>query len=204
MAAFVHPGAGAMIYVDSVLLDLVEWACRRFQILTGRTNVWLAFQLTNLSIIVYFVSAALFFWSIDLGLRIALGLFCTGLMYVLTQTIFRVPVESYENNAYRRVAKGLRNPRRIRDALLRVSFLTLSLLLLYPIVVVYRALHVQVALLTYSLIVLTTVVLYLLACDPLPPCTGKVWGWLKGSLPARAKPAESPAGAERSALRQAA
>jgi hypothetical protein len=52
-----------MIYVDSALLNLIEAACRRFQVLTGRTNIWLAFQLTNLSIVVYFVLVAVYFWS---------------------------------------------------------------------------------------------------------------------------------------------
>ena len=52
-----------MLYIDSVILNMIEGACRRFQRLTGRTNVWLAVQLTNLSIIVYFVWAAAAFWS---------------------------------------------------------------------------------------------------------------------------------------------
>lgn len=74
----------------------------------------------------------------------------------------------------------------MRDALLRVSFLTLSILLLYPIVLLASTLRVPVALLSYSLIVLTTIVLYLLACDPLPPCRGKVFDWLRGTRPAQA------------------
>jgi hypothetical protein len=106
-------------------------------------------------------------------------------LYVLTQTIFKVPIEAYDNDAYRRVAKGFRNPRRVRDALLRISFLTLSIFLCYPILFVYVNLRVTVVLLTYSLIVLTTVVLYLLACDPLPPCAGKLREWLQGSVPSR-------------------
>jgi len=44
-----------MTYVDSAVLDLTERICRRFQMWTGRTNVWLAFQFTNLSIVVYFI-----------------------------------------------------------------------------------------------------------------------------------------------------
>ena len=52
-----------MFYVDEALLNLIESACRQFQLLTGRTNVWLAFQLTNLSIVVYFVLAAVYFLS---------------------------------------------------------------------------------------------------------------------------------------------
>ena len=170
-----------MKYLDSLVLSLTEKLCRKFQLLTGRTNVWLAVQLTNLSIVVYFVWAGVFAWGISVAARILAGVFCAGLLYVLTQTIFKVPVEAYEDYAYRRLAKGLRNPRRVRDALLRISFLTLSLVLCYPMILVYVRLHVHVALLTYSLIVLTTVVLYLLACDPLPPCPGKLRGWLKGT-----------------------
>ncbi len=170
-----------MTYIDSTLLSLVEWLCHGFQRLTGRTNVWLAIQLTNLSIIVYFATAVGYFWISTVGLRIGLGLFCVGLFYLLTQTIFKVPVEAYESSEYRRVAKGLRNPRRVRDALLRFLFLTLSLVLAFPTAFVYLNLRMGVVLLTYSLIVLTTVLLYLLACDPLPPCVGKVTEWLRGS-----------------------
>jgi len=180
-----------MTYIDSAILNLTESLCRRFQLLTGRTNVWLAVQFTNLSIIVYFVWAGVYFWSSDVTTRIALALFCSGLLYALTQTIFKVPIEAYENDAYRRVAKGFRNPRRVRDAGLRIAFLTLSVLLFYPILFVYINLREHISLLSYSLIVLTTVVLYLLACDPLPPCAGKVREWLRGSAPSRLAASES-------------
>ena len=190
-----------MNYVDTVVLDLTERSCRRFQMLTGRTNVWLAGQLTNLSIIVYFVWAAMYFWTTDVTTRTMVAAFCAVLLYALTQTIFKVPIETYETHAYRRVAKGLRNPRRLGDALLRISFLTLSFVLTYPILLVYftypllRAyftFHLHLVLLSYSLIVLTTIVLYLLACDPLPPCTGKVTEWLRGLVPSRlVAPSES-------------
>ncbi|HEY1306847.1 MAG TPA: hypothetical protein VGF24_25010 [Vicinamibacterales bacterium] len=158
--------------IDSVILNLTERSCRAFQRLTGRTNVWLAVQLTNLSIIVYFVWAALYSLRVEAVVRIWLALFCGVLLYALTQTIFKVPIEASEAAAYRRVAKGFRNPRRVRDALLRISFLTLSVALIYPVVFVYINLHLTVFLLSYFLIVLTTIVLYLLACDPLPPCAG--------------------------------
>jgi len=161
-----------MLYIDSVILDMIERACRRFQRVTGRTNVWLAVQLTNLSIIIYFLWAAAAFWTADVQLRIVVGVFCAGLMYVLLQTLFRESIEAYENSAYQRVANGMRNPRRVRDVLLRISFLTLAVVLGYAGVVVYMSLHLQILLLTVPLIVLTTAVLYLLACDPLPPCAG--------------------------------
>lgn len=182
-----------MTYLDSALLNLTEWSCRKFQLLTGRTNVWLAIQLTNLSIIAYFVWAGMLFWRSDLAPRTLVALFCAALLYVLSQTLFKVPIEAYETEAYRRVAKGLRNPRRVRDAVLRISFLTLSLVLAYPIVLIYNNyllrthfnLRPDILLLSYSLIVLTTVVLYVLACDPLPPCAGKVREWLRGAAPSR-------------------
>ena len=172
--------------IDLALLDLVERACHRFQIVTGRTNVWLAVQLTNLSIIVYFVWAGVYFWTIDdpMG-RLALALFCSGLLYMLSQTIFKESIEMYESNAYRRVAKGLRNPRRLRDALMRTLFLSLSVVLAGPVAFGYLTLRLTIILLSYSLIVLTTLVLYLLACDPLPPCTGKVTEWLRALAPYR-------------------
>src|SRR5688572_9275166 len=163
-----------MTYIDTVILNMIERACRRFQRLTGRTNVWLAVQLTNLSIVLYFLWAAAAFWTADTQLRILVGVFCAGLMYVLLQTLFRESIEAYENSAYRRVANGMRNPRRVRDALLRVSFLTLAVVFGYAGVVVYMSLRLQILLLTVPLIVLTTAVLYLLACDPLPPCAGKL------------------------------
>ena len=158
-----------MISIDSIILDMIERACRRFQRLTGRTNVWLAAQLTNLSIIVYFLWAGIAFSGADTWLQISVGVFCAVLLYVLIQTLFRESIEAYENSTYQRVSKGLKNPRRVRDALLRIAFLTLALVLWYPAVLVYVELHQQALLLSYPLIVLTTAVLYLVACDPLPP-----------------------------------
>ena len=107
-------------------------------------------------------------------LRIFVGIFCAGLMYVLLKTLFRESIEAYENSAYQRVANGMRNPRRVRDALLRISFLTLAVVFGYAGVVVYMSLHLQILLLTLPLIFLTTAVLYLLACDPLPPCRREI------------------------------
>jgi hypothetical protein len=171
--------------LDAVILDVTESLCRRFQRLTGRTNVWLAGQLTNVSIVVYFVWAGLYFWRRDLATRLFVGAFCGSVLWALTQTILKDPIELYESQAYRRVANGLRNPRRTRDVSLRISFLTLSILLLGPIAFVYVNLRLPVVLLSYSLILLTTVALYLLACDPLPPCAGKVKEWLTATAAAR-------------------
>ena len=180
-----------MLYLDSLILNLVQKACQRFQRLTGRTNVWLALQLTNLSIVVYFVWAGAYFLSAKLALRVFIAVICTGVLYVLIQTLFKEPIETYEHNAYRRVLKGLVNPRRVRDALLRLSFLLMSIALLYPVVFVYIDIHAQAPLLTYSLIVLTTAVLYLLACDPLPPSVVKVTERAREPVPARVSAHES-------------
>ena len=174
-----------MTYVDTAVLNLTERLCRRFQTWTGCTNVWLAFQLTNLSIVCYFIWAAgLYLLSGDLALRAFVGLVCGGVFFVLTRTLFKMPIEVSENETYRRLSRGLRNPRRIRDAQLRIAFLTLSVVLSYPFWFAYITLHLRFVLLSEALIVLTTVVLYVLACDPLPPCTGKVREWLRGTASA--------------------
>jgi hypothetical protein len=163
-----------MLYIDSVILNMIERACRRFQRLTGRTNVWLALQLTNLSIVIYFAWAGVAFSGTETWLQGFVAVFCAGLFYVLIQTLFKESIEAYENNTYKRVLKGMKNPRRVRDALLRIAFLTLALVFWYPAVLVYVELHQQVLLLSYPLILLTTAVLYLVACDPLPPSAAKV------------------------------
>jgi hypothetical protein len=179
-----------MTYLDSALLNLTERMCRRFQLWTGRTNVWLAFQLTNLSIVIYFIWAAgLYFVSADIVLRMFVGLFCGSVFFVLTRTIFRMSIEGAEAAAYSRVAKGLRNPRRLRDSQLRIAFLTLTILLSYPLWFAYSVLRVRLILLTDILIVLITTVLYVLACDPLPPCPGKLKSWARALAPARPEPA---------------
>ena len=175
-----------MTYVDAAVLDLTEWMCRWFQAWTGRTNMWLAFQFTNLSIVVYFIwVVGLYVVSADLALRVFVALFSGTVFFVLTRSIFKVSIEASEMAAYQRVAKGNRNPRRLRDAQLRIAFLTLSVVLAYPLWFAYITLRLRLFLLTEALIVLTTVVLYVLACDPLPPCAGKVTEWLRGMAPAR-------------------
>jgi hypothetical protein len=175
-----------MTYVDSAVLNFTEWFCRRFQAWTGRTNVWLAFQLTNLSIVLYFIwVAVLYLLTGDLALRMFVAFFCGGVFFVLTRTVFRTSIEAAETAAYQRVAKGLRNPRRIRDVQLRIAFFTLSIVLSYPLWLAYVTLRVRFVLLTDALIILTTMILYVLACDPLPPCRSKVGAWLRGFVPAR-------------------
>jgi len=173
-----------MTYLDTAILNLIEWICRRFQAWTGKTNVWVAFQLTNLSVVVYFVWVGVLYWlSGDLVLRMFVAIFCAGVFFVLTRTLFRSSIEIAEAEAYHRVAKGLRNPRRVRDAQLRIAFLTLTIFLSYPLWLAYITLHVRFALLTEALIVLTTVVLYVLAADPLPPAAAKFREWWRGLIP---------------------
>ena len=185
-----------MLAIDSALVDVTEWLCRRFQALTGRTNVWLAFQLTNLSVILYFIWAIIYFQRIDVAVvRIAVAIFCSGVLYILFQTVFKESVDLSESEAFRRVAKGLRNPRRIRDAQLRISFLTLSVMLFYVILILWRGYGISMSLFLfgYPIVVLTTILLYVLACDPLPPAPAKLRVWLRGLVPARPQAAESPA-----------
>jgi hypothetical protein len=55
----------------------------------------------------------------------------------------------------------------------------------YPLWFAYIVLRQRFILLTAALVILTTIVLYVLACDPLPPCVGKVREWIRGLVPAR-------------------
>jgi hypothetical protein len=186
-----------MTYVDAALLDLTEWLCQRFQAWTGRTNVWLAFHLTNLSIVVYFTWVGAIYWVSGLvAVRVFVALFCGGVFVILTRTLFRMSIEASDAQAYRRVAKGLRNPRRIRDAQLRIAFLTLSIVLILPLWLAYTILRVRFLLSAEPLAVLTTAVLYLLACDPLPPSQGRVWEWRRRTVAAQAALDRVPRGAE--------
>jgi hypothetical protein len=175
-----------MMFIDETVLNFTERMCHRFQSWTGRTNVWLAFQLTNLSIVLYFIWIAdLYVLAGDGVSRAFVALFSGVVFFALTRTIFRTSIEASEIEAYRRVAKGLRNPRRLRDAQLRTGFLTLTIVLSFPLWLAYLALQLRFVLLIQVLVVLTTVVLYVLGCDPLPPCAGRVREWLRGIAAAR-------------------
>jgi hypothetical protein len=168
------------MFVDEVVLNFTERICHRFQIWTGRTNVWLAFQLTNLSIVLYFIWVAdLYVVTVDSVVRAFVALIAGLVFFGLTRTIFRTSIDVAESEAYRRVARGLRNPRRIRDVQLRTVFLTLTTLLSLPLWLAYATLHLRFVLLIDVLVVLTTVVLYVIGCDPLPPCAGRVREWLR-------------------------
>ena len=149
-----------MMYVDSAVLTSPSGCAAEFQMLTGRTNVWLAFQLTNLSIVVslHLGSDPLFCEQRPGPTRLRPRRSCGGVFFVLTRTIFRCRSSASEAAAYRRVAKGLRNPRRIRDAQLRIAFLTLSIARSYPLVRLHRPASALI-LLTAALIILTTVIL---------------------------------------------
>lgn len=171
-----------MTYLDAALLDLTEYLCRRFQVWTGRTNVWLAFQLTNLSIVIYFMWVSVLYWLSGMfALRVFVAMFCGGVFVMLTRTIFRVSVDASEMQAYQRVAKGVRNPRRMRDVQLRLAFLFISVVLAYPVRFAYlnAVASVRFMLLTEGLAILTTALLYILACDPLPPREGRVTSWVR-------------------------
>ncbi|MGC4082231.1 MAG: hypothetical protein QM736_09035 [Vicinamibacterales bacterium] len=182
-----------MTYIDTAVLDLVERMCQRFQMWTGRTNVWLAFQLTNLSIVVYFGWVAVLYWLSGMfALRVFVACFCGAVFLMLTRTTLRQSLETSESQAYRRVQKGMRNPRRVRDAQLRIAFLTLSILLSAPLWAAYLASGMRFMLTTEALAVLTTIVLYVLACDPLPPCEGRVTEWIRSLNPANVANAPAP------------
>lgn len=58
-------------------------------------------------------------------------------------------------------------------------------MLSFPLWLAYVTLQLRFVLLIQVLVFLTTVVLYVLGCDPLPPCAGRVREWLRGIAAAR-------------------
>jgi hypothetical protein len=82
--------AGPITYLDGRILNAIERGCRSFQRLTGKTNLWHAAQLMNLSIIVYVLWAVMYSWRAPVCWRVAVAVFCGLLVYILTQAILKV------------------------------------------------------------------------------------------------------------------
>ena len=177
--------------LDAWVLDLVEAACRRWQRLT-RANQRVARRAAHQREHRRLLRVGRRrIWTNDWGIRGVLAVFAALVLYGLTKSVFRMPIESAESSAYRRVMKGLRNPRRLRDLGIRLPFLGLSVLLAGPSLFAYRWLGIRPF--SYGLVLLTTALLYVLACDPLPPQPGAIrerWAALVAALARR--PAERP------------
>ena len=96
-------------------------------------------------------------------------LFCSGVPIVLMRTFFQgCPSRRPRTKAYRRVAKGMRNPRRVRDAQLRISFLTLTVLLGGPPGRLCLRRRTEAGADGYLLTVLTTIVLHVRSATRFP------------------------------------
>ena len=97
--------------IDSALLDLTERICHKIQMLTGRTNVRIAFQLTNLSVIMYFVWVALYFPNLPPYWRIPAALFFSSVLFALSQSVFKVSIDASENKRVPPRREGSEEPK---------------------------------------------------------------------------------------------
>ena len=178
-----------MYWLDTAILDSTERLCHRFQLATGKTKVWVAVQLTNLSIVMYFVWAG----------RAPPPPPRRGWP---SRCLRRVPGRA-ESDSLESAAGNLREQRvpsrgqgaeepetAARRAPAHLVPHAVGVVLSYPILPLYSLSHAAVLLRLSPWIVLTTVVLYVLPCDPLPPCVGKVREWLRGLVHAPAPSTE--------------
>jgi hypothetical protein len=158
---------------DNYLISKLEKVTHWVQRWTGKTNYWLSSRL--IFILIYMLVAEVMFYFVRGKAPIWLGFHNFG-KFDLYYSFVLVPVllidaawgwKVKEQLAYDRLSRGLANPSKIRtfDASARLLFL-----LLYIGATVARF---------YDLYLFTvTLLIFLNACDPLPPCQGKIKEWL--------------------------
>lgn len=163
--------------LDIWLIGRVEKSSHAFQRLTGRTNFWLFGRLCLFVVLVLLrcmvVQVMTGIKEGDLGVNdggIGIFIFAVWFMSLLYRGIFQW--QSLESEAWSRLERGLANPEKhiALHRYLRLFWVTFFPLNLFTLFFDYRA---------YRLIwIVIPFVYYLEACDPLPPCNGKVREWL--------------------------
>ena len=168
-----------MSYVDSALLNLTEWLCRRFQgpdRQDERLGCRPAHEFEHCRLLRVGCGLLLEHRS---GLADRSGPVLWRAVVTLSQTLLKVPISVREQRVSprrERAEESATGPRRapahiVSDAVDRAALPGRARLHPCP-----RADRPP----GHSLIVLMTIVLYVLACDPLPPGGGRVWVWLRG------------------------
>lgn len=170
--------------IDWFFLSHFEKGCHFLQKMTGKTNYY---YVGLCSFLIVLISLGVYFDIFPKGL-IGEG----GLIYnrndmvwfwvnIFIFTFFSSSWKIIEAWAYTNLNNGVANICKIMHTarlarILLVIMLPFVLLLPVPQIQIYDKVF----------IVLVTLVLFLLSCDPLPPCTGKVKEWLKsfGKKPA--------------------
>lgn len=167
--------------VDEWLIERYEHVAHRAQMFTGKTNFWMAGAcylacglICALSVVlfVYGVQPA---WAMRLGIYASAGSHRVWIDFAVASLWARRGLFGWkreESRAFARLADGVSNPRRIHapDKILRLFFVCF-----YGSIFVV-GLFVEPRFYTFGVLFVSA--LYLEACDPLPPCAGKIREWL--------------------------
>lgn len=164
--------------LDGWLIQQLEKVCHCFQRWTGKTNFWLAAQAAR-TIVLLFVgeivgsawwngsSHVLWFGERPTATMAALDLMLI-VFYGLAGTVFWKQAES---EAYGRLEQQLANPEKIRTipVVIRMGLL-LNEAVGIPAPLLVHAWHWDSEIMG----ALMAAYFFLIACDPLPPCTAKI------------------------------
>lgn len=167
-----------LVRLDEFLVNCVELLCHKIQIYTRKSNFWLYGKFSLLVSYSMFIGFLTYLFKAKAPWLKYLGAGFSGNTADWLCMAIIVPsgvVEAawfwkrMESAAYARILKGVMNPRKIEafSILLRLTWVFLLIVDLFTL----RFYLFTIAASTCS---------FLHACDPLPPCTGKIWELLKG------------------------
>ena len=175
----------AIMAMDAWLLRKMEWLAQKFQVLTGKTCMWLAINSLSLSIAVTVGRNTFRVFSGNPVLAY-LGMFMLGLVCVTVLILMKWPgLEQLEAMANSRLENGWANPLKINPFMMaaRSSAVILTLMILFDGTGILPSRNSPFPSIFSA--VLAVSALYWMSCDPLPPCGRKVKEWLLGLMPGR-------------------
>ncbi len=171
-----------MAKIDAWLISRTESLCHCIQRLTGRSCIWLGYQIFLLACCL----ALWFFFSLFAGLEdmvprvvtmMAAAVLLSGVGLIV---VYRI--ESLETIAYRRLSKGLENPAKIDPVMCAIRLILLAYCLCFG---------PDLRLTGMGWVYLLG--LYAISCDPLPPCRSRLMEWFEGFRVSSFDHAKAPA-----------
>lgn len=183
-----------LVKFDVAVISFLEKQLHRFQRLTGKTNFWVAKQICMLQIVLWgiFLIAIPFENFPPVWERSLLILICIGVSPLAFTIVYSRAkrCDQMEKDAFIRLENGVANKGK-NMSVHRVFHVLILITFFLSISLEYRGLITRSAI---QLIYFSDILrLYLMVCDPLPPCAGKIKEWLGSFKPAPAlEPARVP------------
>ena len=177
--------------LDARIIEWLEKWCHKFQRLTGKTHYLI------LQILLIFTGMS----TLAMGLGIAPG-FEVSILNIIFGITYLLPaffINAIEAEALERVRKGVANPYKLKHPRSRLTVLFMNIVcLLFLLMMIFGLVTPQPAEKYTTSVIFGGVfanvtfwalalALYLMACDPLPPCESKIKEWLKNTFLKRAK-----------------